>query len=134
MFSKERLKVGRSISSGHAFAAPGPKSGRQRLFVALRPAMEGVCAGTGSQFWLLGCRTPQPSEGVSACRPGSRFGILAWVIIGSVELRGGFLGAHEFRNSPRLIPRRKKTAKGFLAEENILSDSHDAFCRMVAGL
>jgi len=28
MFSKERLKVGRPISSGHAFVAPVPKSGR----------------------------------------------------------------------------------------------------------
>jgi len=60
--------------------------------VHYRPTVEGVCAGTGSQFRLLGCRTPQPSEGVSPYRSGcSRlFLLLAWVIVGSVELRGGF--------------------------------------------
>ena len=58
MFSKECLKVRGLVSSGYAFAAPEPKSGR-RSSAALRPAMEGVCAGTGSQFWVLGRRTPQ---------------------------------------------------------------------------
>jgi hypothetical protein len=66
--------------------------------------VEGVCAGTGSQIRLLGCRTPQSSEGLSSCESGcSRlFLFLAWVIFGSVELRGGFLGAHGYRNSPHL--------------------------------
>ncbi len=47
---------------------------------------------TGSQFCLLGCRTPQPSEGVGSYQSGrSRlFLFLAWVVVGSVELRGGF--------------------------------------------
>jgi hypothetical protein len=42
--------------------------------------VEGVCAGTGSQFRLLGCRTPHPSEGVSPYRSGcSRLLLLlAW--------------------------------------------------------
>jgi hypothetical protein len=116
MFSKERLKVG-ADKLGTRVCRSCAKVRASRSFVALRPAMEGVCAGTGSQFWLLGYRTPQPSEGVSACRPGSRFCILAWVIVGSVELRSGFLGAHDYKNSPHLLARRKKTAKGFLTAE-----------------
>jgi hypothetical protein len=40
-----------------------------------------------------------------------------------VELRGGFSGAHEFRNSPHPLARRKKRAKGLLTDETILSNS-----------
>lgn len=96
--------------------------------------MGGVCAGTGSQFRLLGCRTPQPSEGVSPCRTGcSRlFVFLAWVIFGPVELRGGFLGAHGYRNSPHLTGRRKKCAKGFLTEKNDLRRKPKESCSKVA--
>jgi hypothetical protein len=44
-----------------------------------------------------------------------------------VELRSGFLGAHDYKNSPHLLGRREKAAKGFLGNEIILRGTGEAF-------